>query len=190
MVVDAEVMLEPHHGRASAAHLRGAAGDEEALVLALAGAKDAVALRGRGGKEMMVAKAEREECHGTGSRAAAAAAIGGGGVGIRRAGLARAHGEVVAEDGRACSATARRWGEREICGPAARCVFCGGPARVVSRRGVSHNRAQERRRGRERAAAFVCQAADRIRGTTHVVSRRRGKAFTASSVNPFHQTMK
>lgn len=93
VVVDAEVMLEPHHRRAPVAH--GAAGDDEAL-----------AAERRGGEEAVVAEAEREECHGT---RAAAAAIGGRGAGIRRAGLARAHGEVVAEDG------ARAVGGRDLC---------------------------------------------------------------------------
>jgi hypothetical protein len=130
VVVDAEVMLEPHH-RGRAARLGGAAGDEEALAAAAE-----AALRGRRGEEaVVVAEAEREECHGRrATAAAAAAAIGGGGAGIRRAGLARAHGEVVAEDGRGLVGERERdlWTGRVLCFLWRRC----SRRLVVSRRGV------------------------------------------------------
>lgn len=70
MVVDSEVMLEPHHGRGPSAHCGSAAGDDDALAAAGADA----ALRGRSVQK--VAEAEREESHGTRAAAATAAAIG------------------------------------------------------------------------------------------------------------------
>jgi hypothetical protein len=88
-------------------------------------------LRGRRGEAVVVAEAEREECHGRrATAAAAAAAIGGGGAGIRRAGLARAHGEVVAEDGRGLV------GERSVDRPRAVFLWRRCSRLIVSRRGV------------------------------------------------------
>jgi hypothetical protein len=69
---------------------------------------------------VVVAEAEREECHGgrATAAAAAAAAIGGG----------DKKGGASARPWRSCGG-GRPWsGRREICGPAACCVFCGDAA--------------------------------------------------------------